>query len=285
VKNKRLQKMNKKSLLVLVLLLSFLTIVGCTNNGKENTNVTEEGIDLDLYYCEKDADCLITTHDINMCCESQCGIFVFNTKTIEKNKVWREDNCDFETETEFTDPKWHGCPRSPYFEFIECNIDKIRKAIAICKNNKCEIKYESTENIIDGIQLHLSTSEVNVSFIKKENIEPLIMNDPLYCFGRNSIPNCVCQEGYVKIVDVREVPLCGPKLCSYVSGVVFIGDEGIPNYDYCISSISRKQFESCEIINYQQGKDLCVLAYVGLTNDTSACTKIEDEHLKNECYT
>lgn len=137
---------------------------------------------------------------------------------------------------------------------------------------------------IDGIQLQLAKETIDTSIIKKEVIEPMIVNNSNYCSGKASIKRCICQNGYAKVIDARETPICLPKTCVNIFGTVMIGDVGLPNYDFCLSAITRKRVESCDVIDYQQGKEICVLAYVELTGDTSECVKIEDENLKNECY-
>jgi len=146
-------------------------------------------------------------------------------------------------------------------------------------------------NEIDGDKLMLlSIEKLPIEFLlsHKGRLLSLITDNRLYCDSEDSKRNCICQEGYVKIWDNIRYS-CLPEPCSLVVGATFFGDinmghVGEPNYRLCDNTLSRRKIEICNMINYQQGKDLCTFGYVQLTNEIDQCDQIFDVKLKNECY-
>lgn len=149
-------------------------------------------------------------------------------------------------------------------------------------------------DFIDEQELWSNTiKEVETSHLKKEIIEPLKFDNTNYCNVNKINRFCICQKGYVKLK--KRIPIeedrtftCIPQTCSQVYGTTTIGgdmeaDIVETNYELCIDAVNGEEVSLCDIIDYQQGVDLCKFAYVERTNDIKECGKIKDEYLKNEC--
>ena len=173
---------------------------------------------------------------------------------------------------------------------------KLKDSIIEVLNDKCEeiedeyLKNECYKVIIDGHELASSEGKtIDTSILKKQAYEKVIRDNPEFCYGKKSYGNCTCQNNYVKTV-FQDNFFCIPSLCVNVFGVTPIGEPQedillMPNYDYCEWAVRDSRSDVCDIISYQQGKDICILAYVGESGNKKECEKIFDQHLKNECYT
>jgi hypothetical protein len=145
----------KKYTTICIIILALLTVVqGCSHIAKSNKlNNPADGFD--PYYCDEDEDCYLSDYNLDKCCEATCGIFAFNVETINRTYDWREDNCDFKKETNFTDYKWVDCPQSPYYEYAECALIPNQMA-AKCEQNKCKVTInkdtDSSSNITNQIK-------------------------------------------------------------------------------------------------------------------------------------
>ena len=84
-------------------------------------------------------------------------------------------------------------------------------------------------------------------------------------------------------IEEGETRLCVPEICSNIQGFSFIGDVGGLSSGDCAIAVEYEKVDMCDYIKYTEGRDICLLAYVSVTNDTSVCGTIEVEYLKNEC--
>ncbi len=134
--------------------------------------------------------------------------------------------------------------------------------------------------LTDKDYIHFEDSGI----IEKQIISEKIRNDTLYCTNREDNPQCICQEGYFKW-SLFSRNDCIPLICDYIKGDTPLSDDLFgPNIEFCEWAVRDKRVDVCNSISYTKGQEICILAYVGVTKNTSVCEKIENKHLKNECY-
>lgn len=119
---------------------------------------------------------------------------------------------------------------------------------------------------------------------KKIIIEEKIMNDSKYCnyLKENLDTDCACQEGYVRI-NTGLYPDCHPEICTLIKSRSLSGDVWVENSLICVNALKHRNYTYCDNLLNEYDIGICYLAYVGLTNETSLCSKIEDERIEKNC--
>ena len=122
---------------------------------------------------------------------------------------------------------------------------------------------------------------------QKQYFDQKITNNSQYCIGRIDTPQCSCQIGYDKVAWTRKNALrynCIPEVCEKISGLSGDDHTSLYNIDMCEWMARDKTPSPCYSIRYIGGRDLCILNYVGMSNDTSVCDDIIARYTRNECY-
>lgn len=295
----------------LIVILCMLFVSSCNSSGGTH-GFDPSQVSTTFTSCKNDTDC----HFANIRCSPCCSIYnngynaVLNSNGVKANNLWLDKNCANKPEISCECPQFNPYLADYYLKCVEGACEAVAKlscerycSVISRKNNdfppieelmnlaglsyeeiqECTCVVENGTAEIDGIELHLSKATINTSEIKKIAIDPMITNNPALCYSPNlNEPDCVCQKGYRKVVDASGA-ICLPEACAHISGHMFIGDQGEPNYRWCLSAIDSKTTDRCGYINYQQGIDLCYFAVVELTGNLSLCNRIKDVYLQNEC--
>jgi hypothetical protein len=127
--------------------------------------------------------------------------------------------------------------------------------------------------------------EVNLENLSFQRIKSRITNNSQYCSGLELDSKeqlyCYCQEGYIKTIMYDGV-ICIPEICSKIYGVFYSGDEHegqyISNFLLC-----GQEIDLCDMISYDEGKDLCYTENVLRTGNNSNCKRIKNDDLKAKC--
>lgn len=140
----------------------------------------------------------------------------------------------------------------------------------------------NAEDIVDG--------KYNFSSIPKRFISEPIITDP-YCFNTDidEHPDCICQDGYVKVGNGATYT-CIPKSCTAVQGTVSAGDAIAYNFIFCtitprikITSEMKDKESSCDMISNVEGRGICLFTYASYSKNRSVCKKISTGEIRLEC--
>jgi hypothetical protein len=94
--------------------------------------------------------------------------------------------------------------------------------------------------------------------------------------------DCGCQEGYARVNRLRYSD-CHPELCTHIKTVTMLGDVGADETYLCVNGLHVKNYTYCDSVSNSWERDMCYLAYVGLTNETYLCSQISDFRMRWNC--
>ena len=134
--------------------------------------------------------------------------------------------------------------------------------------------------ILSAIIMCACSNRISIS--NKIQIQPKIVESQ-YCDYRreDDKTNCICQYGYTK-VTTGSLPDCHPSICTLITSIMISGDVGLENSLVCVNALRLRNYTYCDYLEGQD-RDICLLAYVSLTNETSKCALIEDENIARTC--